>query len=361
MQAQRPFDSFASLLRGGPSAWWEAFRSFSRADLGWFVLVSVLLAVSPITGAGRPVAAAVLGVVGGLGLLVIRLLLRAVEPPRPQHHTFARPAPAVWLLALAVVALMAPTLGWLYTQYIESIWRNPHGLFVAFFVVLLIRHRLRADADPSADTSPWGFVFLVLGAALVVLDAGMRSHYVAVVGFLLIIPGLLLLLFGARRTRALAFPIAFCLFLMPVPNGMSDPLYLPTFSSEIGMSLIRAVGIPVARVGTRIALDSGGGIEVTQNCSGLSAFYSGCALSFLCLGFTRSWWRRIAIVLAPYLFTVISNGVRIALLIWVGKYYGLDWKFDTPLHGILGTLAYIAVMVGIWLLADKRRLREGLA
>ena len=51
-------------------------------------------------------------------------------------------------------------------------------------------------------------------------------------------------------------------------------------------------------MGTRIALDSGGGIEVTQNCSGLSAFHSGVALAFLCLGFTKSWWRRIGIVLA---------------------------------------------------------------
>ncbi|MDP6978416.1 MAG: exosortase/archaeosortase family protein [Myxococcota bacterium] len=361
MQAQRPFDSFASLMRGGPSAWWNALRNVRRADFGWFVLVTGLLAVSPITGAGRPLAAAVLGLVGGVGLLLIRLLLRAIEPPRPRHYTFATPALSVWLLVVAVAALMAPTFGWLYVQYIESIWRNPHGLFVAFFAVLLIRHRLRADTDTRADASPWGFAFLAVGAALVVLDAGMRSHYAAVVGFLLIIPGLLLLLFGARRTRALAFPIAFCFFLMPVPDGMSDPLYLPTFSSEIGTSLVRAIGIPVTRVGTRIALDTGGGIEVTQNCSGLSAFYSGCALSFLCLGFTQPWWRRVGIVLAPYLFTAVANGIRIALLIWIGKNYGLDWKFDTPLHGILGTLAYLAVMVGIWLLADKRRLREGLA
>ena len=361
MQPQHPYDSFAAFLRGGPSAWMPVLRDVNRVDLAWFVLMSLLLAVSPISGAGRPLAAAVLGVVGGLGLLVIRLCWRAVDPPPTSGPTFARPAPGVFLLLAAVLVLIAPTLGWLYVEYIESIWRNPHGLFVALFAVLLIRHRLRVDANPAAESSPWGFVFLVLGAALVVLDAGMRSHYVAVFGVVLVIPGVLLLLFGETRTRGLVFPIVFCLFLMPVPDGLSDPLYLPTFSTEIGASLVRAIGIPVERVGTRIALDSGGGIEVTQNCSGLSAFYSGLALSYLCLGFTKSWWRRLGIVLAPYLLTAVSNGVRVAALIWIGKYYGLDWKFDTPLHGILGTLAYLAVMLGIWLIADKRALRRGLA
>ncbi len=361
MQPQRPFDSFAQLLRAGPSAWWGALSAATWVDLAWYVLISALLAASPVTGAGRVTAAVILGFVGGAGLLVIRLFLRAVEPPREARASFAPPAPSVWLLGAVVLLLMAPTFGWLYTQYIESIWRNPHGLFVAFFAALMIRHRLRTDAEQGEEASPWGFVFLAAGVSLVVLDAGMRSHYVAVVGFLLMIPGLLLLLFGTRRTRALAFPIAFCLFLMPVPDGMSDPLYLPTASSEIGAQMVRAIGIPVVRVGTRIALDSGGGIEVTQNCSGLSSFYSGCALAFLCLGFTRSWWRRVAIVAAPWLFTALSNGVRVAVLIWVGKYHGLDWKFDTPIHGILGTIAYLVVMFGIWLLSDKRALREGLA
>ena len=339
----------------------SALREAKRVDFFWFVLVALLLAVSPITGAGRPVPAAILGLVGGLGLLVIRLLWRAVDPPRTTGPTLARPAVSVLLLLVAVLALMAPTFGWLYVQYIESIWRNPHGLFVAFFAFLLIRHRLRVDENHEACASPWGFALLAMGASLVVLDAGMRSHYVAVAGFVLIIPGLLLLLFGARRTKALAFPIMFCVFLMPIPDGMSDPLYLPTFSSEIGASMVRLIGIDVTRVGTRIALGSGGGIEVTQNCSGLSSFHSGCALAFLCLGFTRSWWRRIGIVLAPYLLTAVSNGVRVAVLIWIGKNHGLDWKYDTPLHGILGTLAYLAVMAGIWLMADKRRLREGLS
>lgn len=361
MQQQTDHETFASLLRAGPAAWFAIVRSAGVRDYAWAAFMALLLGVSPITGAGRPLAAAVLGIVGGVGLFLVRVFWRAVDPPRSTGPAIARPGIPIAALLLAVFVLTLPTLSWLYSQYIESIWRNPHGFFVALFAALMIRHRLREDPDKTPDSSPWGLVVVVLGAALIALDAGARSHYVAVVGALILIPGLLLLTLGTRRVRMLGFPLVFCLFLLPVPDGMSDPLYLPTFSSEIGTSMVRAIGIPVTRVGTRIAIEGGGGIEVTQNCSGLSAFFSGCALAYLCLGYTRSTWRRVAIVLAPYLLTAVSNGVRVAVLIWIGRNHGLDWKFDTPLHGILGTVAYLAVMVGIWWLSDKRALREALA
>lgn len=339
----------------------SAFRNAKAVDAAWFVLMALLLGVSPISGAGRPIAAAVLGVVGALFLLGVRLYLHAGEAPRSRDWTLAKPALTVWGLALSAFVLMAPTFVWLHWEYAESIWRNPHGLFVVFFVVLMIRHRLRADSDRSPQASAWGFAFLVPGCALVILDAGTRSHYLAVAGLVLIIPGLSLLLLGTRRTRMLAFPLLFCVFLLPLPDGLSDPLGLPTITSEVGGSIARSIGIPVTRVGTRFLFPGGGGIEVTQNCGGVSSFYSGLALAILCVSTTRSWPRRIALLAAPYLFTAIANGLRVALLLWIASNHGLEWKDQTPVHGILGTLCFLIVLFGVWLLSDRRALRESLS
>ena len=345
----------------GPRAWMRVLGTATPLDAVWFVMIAALLALSPITGAGRPLAAAILGVAGAVPATWFRLYHRAQGEPVSRSWTLARPSLAVWMVLASVFVLLAPTLWWLHLEYAESIWRNPHGLFVVFFAILIARHQLRADPIASPESSPSALAFLIPGCVLVMLDAGMRSHYVAVVGMLLIIPGLSLLLLGARRTKRIAFPLAFCCFLIPLPDGLSDPLYLPTLTSEIGAEVARWFGIDSTRVGTRFLMGESGGIEVTQNCGGLSSFYSGLAFAILCAYTTKSWSRRIAILLAPYVLTAILNGLRIASLLWIGSSHGLDWKYDTPLHGMLGTLCFLLVIFGVWLLSDRRALREALS
>jgi exosortase len=322
--------------------------------------VALLLAVSPATGAKRVIPSLVLGACGGLWVLIARLRRREREGVPPQRAALAPVPGPVWAVGLGALALFASTGVWLYGQYTESIWRNPHGLFVAFFAVLMVRHRLREDPEPEPEASAWGFALLVPGCALAVLDAGIRSHYLSLLGGLLCLPGLALLLLGARRTRRLAFPLAYCLFLFPLPDGLGDPAGLPTLSAELGKQIVQAAGVPVVRIGAYLELASGNIIGVTQNCSGLSIFYSGCALATLCLAATRSAPRRLALLAAPYGLALLGNGVRVAVLLLLDQHAGLEWKYTTPLHGLLGTAVYLSVMAGIWLLSDRRALREAL-
>jgi exosortase len=352
-------ESTSALRR--PRAWAALVRSTTVRDAAWAAVVALLLALSPVTGAKRVIPSLVLGACGGGIALVDRLRRRAVEGPRPRRAAIAMPTGPVWAVLVCALAVFSPVLVWLYREYTESIWADPQGLFVAFFVVLLVRHRLRDDPDPTPQASAWGFALLLPGCALAVLDAGIRSHYIGLLGLLLALPGLALLLLGTRRTRRLAFPLALCLFLIPVPDGLGNPLDLPTLTSAIGAAIAQAAGMPVALVDTRLELANGVGIEVAQNCSGLSYFYGGCAFAFLCLGVTRSWPRRLALVAAPYGLAALGNGLRIALLVLVGGSVGLEWKLTTPFHGMVGSGIFLSVMAGIWLLSDRRALREELS
>lgn len=326
----------------------------------WGAFVALLLALSPVTGAKRVIPSLVLGVAGAGLVLGGRLRHRAVEGARSRGAAVAVPGAAVAAVLLGAFALFAPTAAWLYGEYTDSIWRNPHGLFVPLFAVLLARHTLREDADPQPRSSAWGFALLGPACLLVVLDAGIRSHYIALAGLLLALPGLSLLLLGTRRTRRLAFPLLLTAFMIPLPQGLGDPLFLPTLSAEVGRTLVDAMGVPAVRIGTRLQIAGGIAIEVSQNCSGLSFFYGGCALAALCIGVTRSWPRRVALVAAPYLLTALGNGLRVAFLLVAGQRIGLDWKYTTPIHGMIGTGVFLAVMAGIWLLSDRKALREAL-
>jgi exosortase len=324
-------------------------------------VVFVLLAASPLTGAKRLVPSLVLGLAGAALLLGVRLYSRGGEPERSRPAPIARPSPAVWCVIGLALATFAPTLGWLYHEYTASIWRNPHGIFVPFFAILLARHQLRDDTDGAPAASAWGFAWLLPGCALAVLDAGVRSHFLGLLGLLLALPGLSFLLLGSERTRRIAFPLALCAFMLPLPNGMRDPAYLPTLSADLGAHIAQLLGVSVIRTQTRLELAGGGFIEVSQNCSGLSFFYGGLALAAMCIGVARSWTRRVLLLASPYVLAVVANGVRIGVLLVVSDRIGMEWKFDTPIHGVLGTLAFYAVVVGVYLVSDRQALREALA
>jgi exosortase len=303
----------------------------------------------------------VLGAIGGAIVLAARLRRRESEDAPVRPAAIAWPSAPVWGVLLLAVATFAPTLAWLYAEFTTSIWRNPHGLFVPFFAILLARHRLRERVDPDPSASAWGFAWLIPACALVVLDAGIRSHYIGLLGLLLALPGLSLLLLGAERTRRIAFPLALCVFLVPLPDGLRDPAHMPSLSAAIGAGLAQGVGVAVVRTGAQLEIAGGRIIEVSQNCSGLSFFYGGLALAVLCTGVARSWPRRLILVAAPYVLAVLANGLRVGALLVIARQIGLDWKYDTPIHGAIGTAAFYAVIGGVWLLSDRRALRESLA
>ena len=270
-------------------------------DLRFAGFVALLLAISPTTGSARIWSSALLGGIGGLGFLAARLRRRALEVAVPDPaRALAMPPPRVWIALAALALACAPTLGWLFEEYTDRVWRNAHGILLPVFMALLARSALRRDAGGPAEASAWGFAFLAPGLALVVLDAGVRSHYLSVIGLLLLLPGLSLLFLGARRTRLIAVPLALSIFAIPTPEAMSDPLGLTEATSAIAARLVHALGVPAIRHGTAFVLSDGGVLSVSQNCSGLSALHAAAALSLVLAYAARSWPHRILILLLPY-------------------------------------------------------------
>jgi exosortase len=265
---------------------------------------------------------------------------------------------SVGVAGIALLAALAPTLVWLYGQFTESVWRNQHGLFVPFFMVLAGLSVLRRDPHPEREeSSAWGFAFLVPAALLLVADAGMGSRFLSAAGLALLPPGLALLLLGARRARALAVPLALGVFLIPTPEHLGDPLGV-TWMSAVGSEwLTRALGIPVERLGTMLTVN-GHPFEVSQNCGGLATLHAATAFAVMLAALGAR--RRIApLLLAVYPLTVAANAVRCCGLMVATSYS--PRLLDTPLHGLSGLAVFWSVVGALWCLADRRAVRENLS
>ena len=154
----------------------------------------------------------------------------AVSEPAATAAAAARPKPwlrvAFAVAGLELLVLFAPTVAWLYERWTMSVWHNAHGLFIPPLVAYLVYGELQRTRQRPAASSAWGFAFLVPALLLHALDAGMHTQLLSAVALVVALPGLALLLIGLERTRAIAFPLAFMLFALPIPLAFTEQIHL---------------------------------------------------------------------------------------------------------------------------------------
>jgi exosortase len=334
----------------------SAGAGVNQRDLAWGLLLGGILAISPVSGASRVIPSLIGGALLAGLVVVFRRQARKRAPdfltPDSAPALIARPSLSAWALLAALAIVFLPTLYWLYQQYTVSVWRNAHGLFLPVVLFVMMRSRLRKDSDPSAASSPWGIVLIVAGVLLALLDAGVDSGLISTVGLIVTLPGLSLYMLGARRTRLIAFPLALSVFILPLPQNLPDPLWLPSGTATMVELYFDLLGVPSQRIQTFFRLPVGL-FGVSTNCSGLSAFYAAVLVCTILLASARSWGRRALIVLSVWPITVVINGVRGAGLIWLCNRYGLGIS-DTPVHGLSGIGTLLLVLAALLAMADWR-------
>ena len=341
-------------------------------DWGWALLIGGLAAASPHTGSARLIPSLIGGaLVAGIIWAVRRhrfderlpSFLRATGEERsageePLPLSIDVPS-ALCLLGAALVA--APALIWLWQQYTISIWRNGHGLFLPVVIFVLVRASLRS-ARPPFGSDPWlALPFLAIAVALSWLAANTGLGQLGAVGLMTLAPGLALLLIGREATRCIAFPLALLVFLMPLPEGLTDPLGLASATAVVFEPVIQAIGVDGMRVQTLYVMpDSIFGIAA--NCSGASTFYAGLLVAIV-LSRNMSPAARVLLPLAVWPITVAINAIRLTLLVAGGARWGTGF-IHSPFHGLSGIATFWGVLAAIALaffavhLAAGRRVEE---
>lgn len=138
---------------------------------------------------------------------------------------------------------------------------------------------------------------------------------------------------GNDWMRATAFPFAFLIFLVPLPDGAVDWLERMSVlgSTNATELLYRLFGTPYLRTGTIFELPTIT-LRVAQECSGIRSSWVLFITSILAANmFLRTTWRRVALVLFVIPLGLLRNGFRIFVLselcIRIGPH-----MIDSPLH-----------------------------
>jgi EpsI family protein len=190
--------------------------------------------------------------------------------------------------------------------------------------------RARAAAVTRKPARVAGVLVLAGAMAMAIASRAGGIQVLGQLGFLVAIVGIVLMLFGAVHLRNAMPAIAYLLLMVPIWEGLTEPLHWPfqNQSAAFSVSMLRVLGVPVYRDGTFLTLP-GLTLEVAKQCSGVNYLIAVIALGLpLAYLYLDSMWRRIALLTFAVAIAALGNPLRVTL---IGLLAHLE--IGSPLHG----------------------------
>ena len=192
----------------------------------------------------------------------------------------------------------------------------------------------------------------------------LSSHIFA---FVLLLTGVCFLYLNSHALRTVAFPLAFLMFLVPLPAFMRNwiEVFFQNASADAAYLMLNLSGTAVIRHGLEMRVP-GMTFTVGQECSGIHSslvlFITSLLAGHLLL---RSPWKKTVLVLAVIPLGILRNGFRIFIIAQLCIHIGPD-MINSVIHRrggpIFFVLSLLPLFLLIWLLwrseSAQRRMRN---
>lgn len=261
---------------------------------------------------------------------------------------------APWLLYLLMAGLaicLLPT----YYSFAHTVWGRDdsgHGpiiLGIAFW--LMWRERQTFWALPAEGAAPIaGLGVMALAMGVYVLGRSQGIDTVEGASHIFALMSCMLLLRGWAGVRVLWFPLAFLIFMVPVPGIVAQMLTLPLKSavSFCAENILHVMGYPMARSGV-VLMVGPYQLLVADACSGLNSIFTleSLGLVYMKLMNYRSTARNaiLAFMILPISF--VANTTRVISLVLVTYYFGDEFA-QGIFHETAGLILFSVALVLIY-------------
>jgi len=260
--------------------------------------------------------------------------------------------------ALLKLAIILACLAVLYSRVVQGLvsdWINlpdfSHGFLIPIVSFYFVYERRKELSVLSPSGSWTGFVLLVFGIFLLLLGNLATEYFTMRFSLLLVIGGIILFLLGKDYFKTLLFPLAFLIFMIPIPSILMDRITFPMqlFASKVAANTLYLIGIPVLREGN-VMLLANTSLEVAEACSGIRSLISLLALSIVFAYLSqKETWKRILLVLSTFPIAIIANAARVSGTGILAHYYG-DSVAQGFFHGFSGWILFVVAFVCLFLL-----------
>ena len=200
----------------------------------------------------------------------------------------------------------------------QSSWSNPqysHGWIVPLFTVALLFWWRKPVEPVSISARVAGMALLVASFGLRLAVARYRIVTIDMYTFVPALAGVFLLVGGWSMFRWAWAPIAFLIFMYPLPDEATRYLLGPlqTLATIVSTYALQTIGLDAFREGNQIVVGEMH-LGVVDACSGLRMLTIFVALSvaLVMLG-DRAWWENLVILASAIPIALIVNSIRITV------------------------------------------------
>ena len=142
-----------------------------------------------------------------------------------------------------------------------------HGFLIPIVSFYFVYERRKQLSALSPSTAWGGFGLIVFGIFLLLLGNLATEFFTMRFSMLVVLGGIVLFLLGKEFSKTLLFPIAFLIFMIPIPSVLMDRITFPMqlFASSVAAKSLYLIGIPALREGNIIQL-ANTSLEVAEAC-----------------------------------------------------------------------------------------------
>jgi exosortase len=288
-------------------------------------------------------------------------------PPAAQGRSY------LWWRAIPI-SLLAAFL-YLYAAVLPPLiadWLDDpnysHGFLVPGLSAYFVWDRRQTLARLKPQPHWVGLIILLCGLAMLFLGHLGAELFLMRSSMVVVITALVWYLLGRPYVHALAFSLAFLLFMIPLPAILLNTITLPLqlLATQVSTFALQLVHLPVYREGNIIYLPHAT-LEVAEACSGLRSLVSLLALAVVLAYITQPRLStRWLLALSAIPIALVANAFRIwatgVLAHWYGSHVAegfyhtfAGWLvFVVALGLLLGEGALLALVRWAW-----RRIRGG--
>ncbi len=225
-----------------------------------------------------------------------------------------------WIL----IAILTIATVWAFLNGLRETagaWDSPeysHGYLIPLFAIALLAMRREPFAEQVPPAHRWIGIGILAGAMIVrIVAAYTVTMTVDRLMFLPCLAAVFVIAGGLRTLRWAGPPIAFLVFMYPLPRALMDGLLRPLQSLATGCSVyaLQTLGVEAYRDGNIIKLEKMD-MGVVDACSGLrmATIFLALATAIAMISTTRPWWERLVIFLSAVPIALAVNVIRITLM-----------------------------------------------
>lgn len=258
------------------------------------------------------------------------------------------PKLAAWIALGVALFLTAywPTFVWISQRAWAADSYYSHAFLIPFVSAILIWLKRKELSECEIGSSLWGLALIV---------AALLGHLLSVLAFVnftsgftiqVLVFGLSLYLFGTAVTRKIWFPLAFLIFMFPLPAALLGAVGVPLklVAAKSGAAILDLMGIAVVQEGFKLEFTSAS-LIVGNPCSGLRSLIALLALgTLIAYLFKVSVPRKIVLVALSLPFAAFSNISRVTMLGMTAHFFGSEVATGFA-HDLSGGLVFFVALI----------------